>query len=73
MPERDGYQFMRDVRDLDAPESGTPAVALTALARSEDRTRAMLAGYQVHVSKPIDPRELVATIKSLVAHGARRV
>ena len=66
MPDRDGYQFIRDVRGLPAGEGGrTPAIALTAFARSEDRTRAMLAGYQVHVSKPIEPQELVATIKSL--------
>ncbi|HTE52631.1 MAG TPA: ATP-binding protein [Kofleriaceae bacterium] len=66
MPDRDGYQFIRDVRGLQAGEGGrTPAIALTAFARSEDRTRAMLAGYQVHVSKPIEPQELVATIKSL--------
>lgn len=66
MPDRDGYDFIRDVRSLSTAEGGrTPAVALTAFARSEDRTRAMLAGYQVHVSKPIEPQELVATIKSL--------
>jgi CheY-like chemotaxis protein len=66
MPDRDGYQFIRDVRGLDVAAGGaTPAIALTAFARSEDRTRAMLAGYQVHVSKPIEPEELVATIKSL--------
>jgi CheY-like chemotaxis protein/anti-sigma regulatory factor (Ser/Thr protein kinase) len=69
MPERDGYQFMRDVRGLGAAAGGkTPAIALTAFARSEDRTRAMLAGYQVHVAKPIDPQELVATIKSQTSH-----
>jgi signal transduction histidine kinase/CheY-like chemotaxis protein len=74
MPERDGYQFIRDVRVLDVAAGGaTPAIALTAFARSEDRTRAMLAGYQVHVSKPIEPEELVATIKSLTMNsGARR-
>ena len=67
MPGRDGYQLMRDVRDLPADEGGkTPAIALTAFARSEDRTRAMRAGYQVHVSKPIEPPELVACIRSLV-------
>jgi signal transduction histidine kinase/CheY-like chemotaxis protein len=71
MPERDGYQLIRDVRSLPANQGGrTPAIALTAFARSEDRTRAMLAGYQVHVSKPIEPEELIATIKSLVGtHG----
>lgn len=66
MPDKDGYQFMREVRGLASTEGGrVPAIALTAFARSEDRTRAMLAGYQVHVSKPIEPQELVATIKSL--------
>lgn len=69
MPERDGYDFIRDVRALSASEGGrTPAVALTAFARSEDRTRAMLAGYHVHVPKPIEPQELVATVKSLTRH-----
>jgi CheY-like chemotaxis protein len=67
MPERDGYEFIRDVRSLGTAEGGrTPAIALTAFARSEDRTRAMLAGYQVHVAKPIDPQELVATIRSQI-------
>ena len=66
MPGRDGYAFIREVRAL-APDAGgrVPAIAVTAFARSEDRTRAMLAGYQVHVAKPIEPQELVATIKSL--------
>jgi CheY-like chemotaxis protein len=67
MPERDGYEFIRDVRSLGTSEGGrTPAIALTAFARSEDRTRAMIAGYQVHVAKPIDPQELVATIRSQI-------
>lgn len=66
MPERDGYQLIRDVRRL-TPECGgrTPAIALTAFARSDDRTRAMLAGYQVHMAKPIEPYELLATVASL--------
>jgi CheY-like chemotaxis protein/anti-sigma regulatory factor (Ser/Thr protein kinase) len=67
MPGMDGYEFMRRVRDLLPAEAGkTPAVALTAFARSEDRTKAMLAGYQVHVSKPIEPQELAVTVESLV-------
>jgi signal transduction histidine kinase/CheY-like chemotaxis protein len=66
MPERDGYQLMKAVRGLPAAEGGrTPAIALTAFARSEDRTRALLAGYQVHIAKPIEVRELVVTIGSL--------
>jgi signal transduction histidine kinase/ActR/RegA family two-component response regulator len=73
MPTCDGYQFIRDVRGLAPSEGGrTPAIALTAFARSEDRTRAMLAGYQVHVSKPIEPQELVATIRSLAGNSLER-
>jgi signal transduction histidine kinase/ActR/RegA family two-component response regulator len=73
MPEGDGYQFIRDVRNLEPTGGGKiPAIALTAFARSEDRTRAMLAGYQVHVSKPIEAQELVATIKSLAANSVDR-
>ena len=70
MPDRDGYHLIRDVRLLAAADGGkTPAIALTAFARSEDRTRAMLAGYQVHVSKPIEPQELIATVKSLAGNN----
>jgi len=66
MPVTDGYQFIREVRKRPAAAGGKiPAVALTAFARSEDRTRAMMAGYQVHISKPIEPRELIATVASL--------
>ena len=71
MPGGDGYQFIRDVRSLGSTGGGkTPAIALTAFARSEDRTRAMLAGYQAHVSKPIEARELVATIRSLASNSS---
>ncbi len=67
MPDMDGYEFIRKVRSLSPADEGRiPAIALTAFARSEDRTKAMLAGYQIHVAKPIEPQELVATIGSLV-------
>ena len=71
MPGCDGYQFIQRVRQL-PPERGgkTPAIALTAFARSEDRTRAMLAGYQVHISKPVEPHELLATVASLAGRMA---
>ena len=70
MPGRDGYQLIREVRAL-APEQGgrIPAIALTAFARSEDRARAILAGYQVHVSKPIEAHELLAAVASLGRKG----
>jgi len=72
MPEVDGYEFIRRVRRLAPNEGGhTPAIALTAFARSEDRTRAMIAGYQIHMSKPIEPQELLATVASLA--GRTRV
>jgi CheY-like chemotaxis protein len=59
MPGVDGYQFIRTMR-----ESGdhTPALAVTAFARPEDRLRALRAGYQGHITKPINPAELLATI-----------
>ena len=71
MPERDGYQLMQDVRRLSADRGGkTPAIALTAFARSEDRTRAMVAGYQVHLAKPVEAHELLATVGSLLGRIA---
>lgn len=66
MPGKDGYQFIREVRNLSAIDGGkTPAVALTAFAGSGDRTRALIAGYQMHLAKPVDAQELIATIGSL--------
>ncbi|HEX5661018.1 MAG TPA: ATP-binding protein, partial [Polyangiales bacterium] len=56
MPEQDGYALIEQVRALPAERGGrTPAVALTAYARSEDRTRALLKGFNHHVAKPVDP------------------
>jgi CheY-like chemotaxis protein len=55
------------IRSLPPEQGGrTSAIALTAFARSEDRRRAMLAGFQVHMAKPVEPPELVATVASLV-------
>ena len=66
MPDEDGYEFIRKVRPLRPDEGGrTPAAALTAFARAEDRTRALRAGYQTHVAKPVEPTELTAVVASL--------
>ena len=66
MPGEDGYSFIRKVRELPAAQGGrTPAAALTAFARAEDRTRALRAGYQTHVAKPVEPTELTAVVASL--------
>jgi CheY-like chemotaxis protein len=65
LPEMDGYQLMQRIRELETPEGGAvPALALTAFARTEDRTRALRAGFQAHLAKPVDPPELVATVAS---------
>ncbi len=66
MPEADGFELLKRVRALEQHEGGrVPAIALTAFARSEDRTRALRAGFVVHVSKPVDPSELIATVASV--------
>ncbi|HYE65170.1 MAG TPA: PAS domain S-box protein [Pyrinomonadaceae bacterium] len=66
MPDEDGYALIRKVRAL-LPEQGgqIPAAALTAYARTEDRARALSAGFQAHVAKPVEPTELIATVASL--------
>ncbi len=71
MPEQDGYEFMQHLRQMGGPTSSVPAAALTALARVEDRKRALLAGFQTHLAKPVDPGELVATVASLARRTGR--
>jgi len=71
MPGMDGYELLQRIRALgDAQGGNTPAIALTAFARSADRTRALREGFLVHVSKPVEPSELVASVAS-VARRAR--
>jgi PAS domain S-box-containing protein len=66
MPGEDGFELLRQVRELPAAEGGSvPAAAITAFARSEDRRRALLAGFQLHVPKPVEPAELLAVVASL--------
>ncbi len=70
MPEEDGYSLIRKVRALNAESGGrTPAVALTAYARVEDRLQALSAGYSMHISKPVEPAELAVVIASLVSRS----
>ncbi len=70
MPNIDGYELLRRVRALGVAKGGQlPAIALTAFARSEDRTRALRAGFLVHVSKPVEPSELVATVASVAGRA----
>ncbi len=66
MPEEDGYALISKVRSLPAGEGGqTPAMALTAYARTEDRRRILMAGYQMHLAKPVEPIELMVAVASL--------
>jgi len=66
MPGKDGYELIRLIRHHPAG-ANTPAAALTALARSEDRTRALTAGFQSHVTKPVAAAEIVALVRSLAS------
>jgi signal transduction histidine kinase/ActR/RegA family two-component response regulator len=62
MPRQDGYELIRRVRSLDNPQRLTPAIALTAYVRPTDRIKAIEAGYQMHLAKPVEPTELIAMV-----------
>jgi PAS domain S-box-containing protein len=77
LPEMDGYQLLERIRRLDAKDGGAiPAIALTAFAGPDDRRRALRAGYQAHLAKPVDPGDVLATVASFTGliqtHRARR-
>ena len=66
LPETDGYDLIQQIRREEVPATDTiPAIALTAYARSEDRMRALRAGFHAHIAKPAEPAELLATVVSL--------
>jgi CheY-like chemotaxis protein len=67
MPETDGHELIRRLRASSNPAlRDIPAAALTAFARSEDRTKALQSGFEMHLAKPVDPGELVASVATLV-------
>ncbi|HEU4509321.1 MAG TPA: response regulator, partial [Pyrinomonadaceae bacterium] len=67
MPDEDGYQLMRKIRARPKEQGGlAPAIALTGYASRKDRERALDAGYQQHMAKPIEQTELIAAIAALV-------
>ena len=73
MPHVDGFQFIDRVRrHHNSRVRDVPAAALTAYARSEDRVKALRAGFQMHLAKPIDPAELVTTIAALAKRFVTR-
>ncbi len=66
MPDQDGFDLIRQVREIESRRGGhVPAVALTAFARSDDRQRALRAGFEVHLSKPVSPSEVAAVVAEL--------
>ena len=70
MPGEDGYSLIRRVRALGGANGGNvPAVALTAYARAEDRVKSVLAGFQMHIAKPVEPAEVIAMVASLARRG----
>jgi len=72
MPDENGYELIRKIRMLRADQGGNiPAVALTAYAKTEDRMRALAAGFQTHVHKPVEPAELALVVASLVERSSR--
>jgi PAS domain S-box-containing protein len=72
MPDEDGYSLIRRIRALDPRQGGTiPSIALTALTRAEDRTKALAAGFTTHIGKPVNPDDLIAALGNLAAFVAR--
>ncbi len=67
MPSKDGFELIREIRSAGYDADRLPAVALTAFARPEDQHLSLAAGYQVHISKPVDAGELTAVIARLAA------
>lgn len=73
MPDEDGYTLIRKVRARDRERGGmVPAIALTANARADDRSKALAAGFQRHMAKPVDPGELTHAIAAMIGSNARR-
>jgi CheY-like chemotaxis protein/two-component sensor histidine kinase len=70
LPDQDGFHLMRTIRGRPADRGGSvPALAVTGFARVEDRRRALLAGFQTHVSKPVEPLELAVVVANLLGRG----
>jgi len=71
MPDVDGFELLAGVRALADPSARSlPAIALTAFAREEDRSRVLRAGFALHLAKPVDPAELVRTVASLAQRAS---
>jgi PAS domain S-box-containing protein len=67
LPDMDGYDLIRAIRQPGGPDANIPAIALTAFARAEDRTRTLRAGFNAHLAKPVDPTELIVVVGSFLS------
>jgi len=70
MPQMDGFALIREIRGRGSSFQHLPAIALTAFARADDRRRCLLAGFQLHLAKPVDLQELFASVASLVGRSS---
>ena len=70
LPEQDGYDLIRQVRQLDSPLGALPAIALTAFAREQDRQRVLEAGYQAYLTKPVNARQLLSQCVVFLCDGS---
>jgi CheY-like chemotaxis protein len=72
MPDEDGYFLIRSIRTLAAEDKkNIPAIALTAFARNEDRTRALVEGFNLHMAKPVEPTALLKAVADLAGQVRR--
>jgi PAS domain S-box-containing protein len=69
MPEMDGFELIQQLRGAGYGPTDIPAVALSAFAHTDDQRKAILAGFQMHIAKPVDPHELIATLAHLAGRG----
>jgi CheY-like chemotaxis protein len=73
LPGKDGFAFVRELRAMGSDEGGwIPAIALSGHAEPEHAQQAIMAGFQLHIAKPIDPPDLIARLARLVGRTARR-
>nr|WP_325170111.1 response regulator [Noviherbaspirillum pedocola] len=71
MPGQDGYGLIARVRELPRPQGDIPAASVTAFARGRDRERALMAGFDAHLTKPVEPGELIAVVLALLKRRDR--
>jgi PAS domain S-box-containing protein len=72
MPDMDGYELIRRIRSMDSEVRGIPAIALTAYASDSDRRKALEAGFQLHLAKPVEPQQLAAAVAQVAGRALQK-